>query len=148
MGRTIVKNQKRKAMKKEFRKHLQKFCDISNWTRMHKPRTGKENAEAAEKLAEDILRMFLKNEPGYDGTAIMLTALAMVNSYVQKAVFFSNAFEINSDILLKDKYEDLFEGDSWMMLHHDKVQFQMEDFIRGEVNPMHNELKIVQKLKN
>jgi hypothetical protein len=71
----------------------------------------------------------------------MLTALAMVNSYVQKAVFYSNAFEINSDILLKDKYEDLFEGDAWMMLHHDKVQFQMEDFIRGEVNPMHNELE-------
>ena len=141
MGRTLVKNQKRKAMKKEFRKHLQKFCDISNWTRMHKPRNGKKNAEAAEQLAEDILRMFLKNEPGYDGTAIMLTALAMVNSYVQKAVFYSNAFEINSDILLKDKYEDLFEGDSWMMLHHDKVQFQMEDFIRGEVNPMHNELE-------
>lgn len=141
MGRTIVKNQKRKAMKKEFRKHLQKFCDISNWTRMHKPRAGKENAEAAEQLAEDILRMFLKNEPGYDGTAIMLTALAMVNSYVQKAVFFSNAFEINSDILLKDKYEDLFEGDAWMKLHHDNVQFQMEDFIRGEVNPMHNELE-------
>ncbi len=30
-------------MKKEFRKHLQKFCDISNWTRMHKPRNGKKN---------------------------------------------------------------------------------------------------------
>ena len=127
-------------MKKEFRKHLQKYCDISNWTRMHKPRVGKENAEAAERLAEDILRMFLRNEPGYDGTAIMLTALAMVNSYVQKAVFFSNAFEINSDILLKDKYEDLFEGDAWMKLHHDNVQFQMEDFIRGKANPMHNEL--------
>lgn len=127
-------------MKKEFRKHLQKYCDISNWTRMHKPRVGKENAEAAERLAEDILRMFLRNEPGYDGTAIMLTALAMVNSYVQKAVFFSNAFEINSDILLKDKYEDLFEGDAWMKLHHDNVQFQMEDFIRGKANPMHKEL--------
>ena len=106
------------------------------------PRAGKENAEAAERLAEDILRMFLRNEPGYDGTAIMLTALAMVNSYVQKAVFFSNAFEINSDILLKDKYEDLFEGDAWMKLHHDNVQFQMEDFIRGKVNPMHNEMNI------
>ena len=129
-------------MKKEFRKHLQKFCDISNWTRMHKPRNGKQNAEAAEKLAEDILRMFLRNEPGYDGTAIMLTALAMVNSYVQKAVFYSNAFEMGSDILLKDMYENLFEGDGWMKLHHDKVQFQMEDFIRGMKNPMHNELRI------
>jgi len=28
-------------MKKEFKKHLQKFCDISNWSRMHKPRAGK-----------------------------------------------------------------------------------------------------------
>lgn len=142
MGRTIVKNQKRKEMKKEFRKHLQKYCDISNWCRMHKARAGKANAEAAEKLAEDILRMFLKNEPGYDGTAIMLTALAMVNSYVQKALFFSNAFDFDTEILLKDKYDELFEGDSWMMLHHDKVQFQMEDFIRGKVNPMHNELQI------
>ena len=129
-------------MKKEFKKHLQKFCDISNWNRMHKPRAGKVNAEAAEKLAEDILRMFLKNEPGYDGTAIMLTALAMVNSYVQKAVSYSNAFEVDTDILLKDKYENLFKGDAWMMLHHDKIQFQLEDFIRGVRNPMHNELKI------
>ena len=86
--------------------------------------------------------MFLKNEPGYDGTAIMLTALAMVNSYVQKAICFSNAFDFDTEILLKDKYDELFEGDSWMMLHHDKVQFQMEDFIRGKVNPMHNELQI------
>lgn len=129
-------------MKKEFKKHLQKFCDISNWSRMHKPRAGKVNAEAAEKLAEDILRMFLKNKPGYDGTAIMLTALAMVNSYVQKAVSYSNAFEVDTDILLKDKYENLFKGDAWMMLHHDKIQFQLEDFIRGVRNPMHNELKI------
>ena len=22
-------------MKKEFRKHVQKYCDISNWSRMH-----------------------------------------------------------------------------------------------------------------
>lgn len=129
-------------MKKEFRRHVQKYCDISNWSRMHKPKKGKENYEAAVALCEDILRMFLKNEPGYDGTAIMLTALAMVNSYVQKAVFCSNAFEVNTDILLKDKYEDLFKGDAWMMLHHDKIQFQMEDFIRGEINPLHNELHI------
>lgn len=129
-------------MKKEFRRHVQKYCDISNWSRMHNPSAGKKNAEAAEKLAEDILRMFLKKEPGYDGTAIMLTALAMVNSYVQKAVFCSNAFEVNTDILLKDKYEDLFKGDAWMMLHHDKIQFQMEDFIRGEINPLHDELHI------
>ena len=26
-------------MKKEFRRHVQKYCDISNWSRMHKPRT-------------------------------------------------------------------------------------------------------------
>jgi hypothetical protein len=129
-------------MKREFRNHLQKYCDISNWTRMHKPRNGKKNAEAAEQLAEDILRMFLKNEPGYDGTAIMLAALAMVNSYVQKAIFFSNAFDFDTDILLKDKYEELFGGEAWMMVHHDRIQFQMEDFIRGKVNPMHNELRI------
>ena len=129
-------------MKKEFRKHLQKYCDISNWSRMHKPRAGKANAETAEKLAEDILRLILKNEPGYDGTAIMLAALAMVDSYVQKAIFFSNAFDFDSEILLKEKYDGLFEGDSWMKLHHDRVQFQMEDFIRGKVNPMHNELNI------
>ena len=129
-------------MKKESKKHLQKFCDISNWNRMHKPRNGKKNAVAAERLAEDILRMFLKNEPGYDGTAIMLTALAMVNSYVQKAIFYSNAFEVDTDILLKDKYEDLFKGDAWMMLHHDRIQFQMEDFIRGKINPQHNELGV------
>ena len=130
-------------MKKGFRMHLQKFCDVSNWTRMHNPSAGKKNAEAAEKLAEDILRMFLKKKPGYDGTAIMLTALAMVNSYVKKAVFYSNAFGGDTDIRLKDLYENLFNGDAWMMLHHDRIQFQIEDFIRGEINPLHNELHII-----
>ena len=129
-------------MKKEFRRHVQKYCDISNWSRMHKPRKGKENYEAAVALCEDILRLMLKHEPGENGTAIMLTALALVNSYIRKGIGFTPAFEVNSDIRLIDKYKELFQGDWWMRLHEDLIHFQIEDFIRGKRNPQHNELHI------
>ena len=129
-------------MKKEFRRHVQKYCDISNWSRMHKPRNGKENYEAAVALCEDILRLMLKHEPGENGTAIMLTALALVNSYVRKGIGFTPAFEVNSEIKLIDKYQKLFQGDWWMRLHEDLIHFQIEDFIRGKRNPQHNELGV------
>ena len=86
-------------MKKETRKHLQKYCDVSNWSRMHRPKTGKDNFEAGEALAEEILCLILKNnEPGYDGTAIMLTAVALVRSYIRKALSYSNAFDMNAHL--------------------------------------------------
>ena len=132
-------------MKKEFRRHVQKYCDISNWSRMHKPRNGKENYEAAVALCEDILRLMLKHEPGENGTAIMLTALALVNSYIRKGIGFTPAFEVNSEIKLIDKYKELFQGDWWMRLHEDLIHFQIEDFIRGKMNPQHNELKMNSK---
>ena len=119
-------------MKREARKHAQKYCDISNWRRMKNPRRGKKNYEAAKNLVEDILRLCLRNEPGYDGTAIMLTALAMVRSYVRKAVAYSNAFNCDSEWFLPDKYDNLFSGDSWMGLREDSIQSQIEDFIRGD----------------
>ena len=129
-------------MKKEFRRHLQKFCDISNWSRMHKPRRGKENYEAGVALCEDILRMMLKHQPGEDGTAIMLTALALVNSYIRKGLCFTPAFEVGSQVKLSDCYNKLFEGDWWMGAREDSIQSQIEDFIRGKRNPMLNVLHI------
>jgi len=127
-------------MKREFRKHLQKFCDISNWSRMHKPRKGKENYEAGMALAEDILRLMLKQQPGEDGTAIVLTALALVNSFVSKGICFTPAFEVGSDVKLIDCYNKLFDGDCWMGAREDRIQFQIEDFFRGKRSPMHNVL--------
>ena len=129
-------------MKKEFRKHLQKYCDISNWSRMHKPKIGKENYEAGVALCEDILRLMLKHEPGYDGTAIMLTALALVNSYVRKGICFTPAYEWKSEVNLIDQYNKLFDGEWWMGAREDGIQFQIEDFIRGERHRMHNNLGI------
>ena len=129
-------------MKKEFRRHVQKYCDISNWSRMHKPRKGKENYEAGVALCEEILRLMLKHEPGENGTAIMLTALSLVNSYVRKGIGFTPAFDMDSEIFLIDKYQKLFQGDWWMGMHEDFIHFQIEDFIRGGRNPMHNELGI------
>ena len=129
-------------MKKEFRNHLQKYCDISNWSRMHKPKKGKENYEAGVALCEDILRLMLSREPGEDGAAVILTALALVNSYIEKGICLSSAFEMNSDIILIDKYQKLFQGGWWMGLREDMIQFQIEDFIRGEMNPMHNVLRL------
>ena len=119
-------------MKRDFRKHLQKYCDISNWSRMHNPRRGKENYEEAVALAEDILRMLLDREPGYDGTAVMMTAVALVERYVSGAQFWSNAFEVNSGVNLLDKYKNLFEGEFWMGLREDAIEFQVGNFIRGE----------------
>ena len=127
-------------MKKEFRKHVQKYCDISNWSRMHKPRKGKENYEAGVALCEDILRLMLSREPGEDGAAVILTALALVNSYIEKGICLSPAFDMNSDIILIDKYQKLFQSSWWMGLREDMIQFQIEDFIRGEMNPMNNVL--------
>ena len=120
-------------MKREFRKHLQKYCDISNWGRMHKPSRGKENYEKGEKLAEDIIYLMLRNEPGYNGTAVILMALAMVRSYLSKAIFYSNAFDSDSKYSLMDKYEKLYQGDWWMMLRHDRMQSIIERFIRGDI---------------
>ena len=129
-------------MKREFRRHLQKYFDISNWSRMHKPRRGKENFEAGVALCEDILRLMLKHEPGEDGTAIMLTALALVNSYVRGGIALTPAFEMNSEIMLIDKYQKLFQGDWWMGFREDGIQSQIESFIRGEIYPFHDELQI------
>ena len=99
-------------MKKEARKHLQKYCDVSNWSRMHRPKAGKDNFEAGEALAEEILCLILKNnDPGYDGTAIMLTAVALVRSYIWKALSYSNAFDYNDPLRLMEKYEELFDKD-------------------------------------
>lgn len=129
-------------MKKEFRKHLQKYCDISNWSRMHKPRRGKENYEAGVALCEDILRMMLKHQPGEDGTAIMLTALALVNSYIRKGLCFTPAFEVGSQVKLIECYNKLFESDWWMGPREDAIQFQIEDFINGKRIPMRSALHI------
>ena len=119
-------------MKQELRKHLQKYCDVSNWSRMHRPRKGKENFEAGEALAEEIIDMMLDYEPGYNGTAIMMTALAMVRSYVKNAICFSNAFDINSDVKLLDQYEELFDGDFWMGARQDSIQSEITRFISGK----------------
>ena len=120
-------------MKREAKKHLQKYCDVSNWSRMKKPKTGKANYEAGEAMAEEILSIMMSNEPGYDGTAIMLTALALVRSYVRKAVCFSNAWDCNTRIHLMEKYEELFRSGGWMMAHHDMVMFEIAKFIKGNV---------------
>ena len=133
-------------MKKEFRKHLQKYCDISNWSRMHNPKRGKENYEIGKALAEDILRLLFYRENGYDGVAQILTALALTRSYVKKAICWTPAFDMNSDIHLMDQYEDLFKGDWWMNMHDDGIRDQIESFISGEVYPYRDELGINQSI--
>ena len=125
-------------MKKELRKHLQKYCDVSNWSRMGKPKAGKANYEAGKALAEDVLRLLMRNEPGYDGTAIMLTALALVRSYVRKAVCHSNAFDCTEHFHLLERYEDLFVGDWWMKLRDDRIMNEISYYVRGGVYPFNN----------
>jgi hypothetical protein len=107
---------------------------------MRKPRKGKENYEAGVELCEDILRMMLSREPGEDGVAVILTALALVNSYIRKGIGFTPAFDVSSDIKLIDQYQKLFQGDWWMGVREDTIQFQIEDFFRGKRIPMHNTL--------
>ena len=94
---------------------------------MHKPRRGKENYEAGVALCEDILRLMLKHEPGENGTAIILTALALVNSYIRKGVCFTPAFDVSSEVKLIDCYKKLFDGDWWMRAREDNIQFQIEE---------------------
>lgn len=134
-------------MKKELRKHLQKYCDVSNWSRMGKPKAGKANYEAGKALAEDVLRLLTRNEPGYDGTAIMLTALAIVRSQVRKAVCFSNAYDCTEEFHLLEKYEELFKWDSWMTFRDDGIMLELSDYIKG-CYPLCDELRIYDKLGN
>ena len=77
--------------------------------------------------------------------AIMLTAVALVRSYIRKALSYSNAFDMNAHLHLMDKYEELFEKDAWMGMHHDGVQFQIEDFIRGNKRKFWDELDIYEE---
>lgn len=109
---------------------------------MHKPRRGKENYEAGVALCEDILRMMLKHQPGEDGTAIMLTALALVNSYIMEGICYTSAFEVGGQVKLIECYNKLFESDWWMGPREDAIQFQIEDFINGKRIPMRNALHI------
>lgn len=122
-------------MKKELRKHLQKYCDVSNWSRMKKPKAGKANYEAGKALAEDVLRLLMRNEPGYDGTAIMLTALALVRAYVRKAVCYSNAYSCTEDFHLLERYEDLFKSEWWTKLRDDRIMNEISYYIRGGACP-------------
>ena len=62
----------------------------------------------------------------------MMTAVALVERYVSGAQFWSNAFEVNSGVNLLDKYKNLFEGEFWMGLREDAIEFQVGNFIRGE----------------
>lgn len=47
-------------MKREFRKHLQKYCDISNWGRMHKPSRGKEKGDWWMMLRHDRMQSIIE----------------------------------------------------------------------------------------
>jgi len=135
-------------MKKEFRRHLQKFCDISNWSRMHHPKNGKENYEKGKALAEDILRLLFSREPGYDGLATALTAMAMVRSYVRKAICWTPAHDMDAEAHLMETYEELFRGDWWMSFRDDTIQSQLECFIRGDVYPYCDVLHLYDKESN
>ena len=120
-----------KVMSKEFKKHLERFCDVSNSLRMRTP-DGKKNLKAGEELAEEMLRLMLRHEPGYDGTAIMLTALGLVNQYVKKAIPWSNAVQPKNHDHLMEMYENLFQGEFWMRSHHDSIMLQIAEYIKGD----------------
>ncbi len=122
-------------MTREERRHLQKYCDISNWSVMQHPKTGKENYEAAKELYEDILRLCVQREKGEDGTAVVLAAFAMARSVLRKAVALSPAFDYESPRDIRDDYENLFKGDFWMNMRDDGIMEEVLDFICDRETP-------------
>lgn len=107
----------------------QKYCDVSNWLRMHKPVRGRENTEAGFKLAEDILAMCRQIGGGMDKTAQVLTALAIVRQYYRKAIGLWCCMD--ADKLIR-RYEDLLDSDAWMTARNDRMLSLVEGYVRGD----------------
>lgn len=107
----------------------QKYCDISNWLRMHRPERGRENTEAGFKLADDILAMCRQIGGGMDKTAQVLTALALVRQYYRKAI--GMTYAMDADELIR-KYEDLLDSDFWMTFQDDFKLSLVEYYVSGE----------------
>ena len=116
-------------MNKREKRMNQKFCDVSNWLRMHKPRTGRQNTEAAFELADEIMAMISRLGSGGDATAQTLAALAIVRQYYRKAIGLTCS--MNADALIR-QYEELFDSDFWMEFHHDMLLNITERCIMGE----------------
>ena len=124
-------------MKKEsYKKHLQKFCDISNYARMHMhPRKGKRLYDEAKAQAKEVLRLLFTDIPNESSTAVAIAALTLARSYVNNAQAFGIGFIDKASTDIMSQYEKLFSGDWWMNLNDDMIQTELESFMRGEYYP-------------
>ena len=119
-----MKNDKEKSL----RTMKQQCCNIRDYHRMS-TNAGKASAKEAESLAEDMLRLITKREPGVHSAVVAATAVAMVRAYVRKGLCWGVDPEAVTDM---EKMEQLFGCDFWMLLHNDMVALDMEHFFRNE----------------
>ena len=117
-------------MKKKgtIRKMQQDCCKVDNYQRMSL-KAGEKASKKAEQLAEDMLRVIIDGEPGVHGAVVAATAVAMVRSYLRKALCWGIGLEAVKSM---EELEKLFNSDCWMTLHNDFVQTDVENFIRGD----------------
>ena len=114
--------------KKTIRKMQRGCCNVNNYQRM-RTKAGEKASKEAEQLAEDMLMMIIDGEPGVHGAVVAATAVAMVRSYLRKALCWGIGLEA---VKRMEELEKLFNSDYWMTLHNDFVQTEVEDFIRGD----------------
>ena len=113
--------------KRTIRKMRQDCCKVDNYQRMSL-KAGEKASKKAEQLAEDMLRVIIDGEPGVHGAVVAATAVAMVRSYIRKALCGGIGFDA---VKCMEELEELFESDCWMRLHNDLVLLDVENFISG-----------------
>ena len=118
-------------MKKKMKNALQRGCtEMSKFKFMH-TKKAKESVKEVEDLAEDMLRLITEREPTIHNIVVGVSAVAMVRAYIRKALAWGIAPEAVEDM---ESMENLFMGDAWMTLHNDRVEIDLEHYLRNELD--------------
>ena len=118
-------------MKKKMKNALQRGCtEMSKFEFMH-TKKAKESVKEVEDLAEDMLRLITEREPTIHNIVVGVSAVAMVRAYIFKALVWGIAPEAVKSM---EEMESLFMGDAWMTLHNDRVEIDLEHYLRNELN--------------
>ena len=118
-------------MKKKMKNALQRGCtEMSKFKFMH-TKKAKESVKEVEDLAEDMLRLITEREPTIHNIVVGVSAVAMVRAYIFKALVWGIAPEAVKSM---EEMENLFMGDAWMTLHNDRVEIDLEHYLRNELN--------------
>lgn len=117
-------------MKKKMKNALQRGCTEMRNFRFMGTKKAKESVKEVEDLAEDMLRLITEREPDIHNIVVGMSAVAMVRAYFYKALVFGIAPDAVKDM---EAMENLFMGDAWMTMHNDRVELELEHYMRNEL---------------